>query len=131
MAGAFDKMNSLLKLNLLSNPLLCNCQMKWLSDWLKKNSMIVGNPKCSSPDNLKDVPIQDIELTDFQCSEQGIQEMIEFESYCGSESVCPARCSCENLTIKCSRLKLTSFPNYIPPSVNQLYLDVNDITTIP
>lgn len=131
MPGAFDQMKSLVTLNLLSNPLICNCQMKWLSDWLRNNNIATGNPKCSSPDDLKDVPIQDVQANDFTCSEQGTEEMIEFQNYCGSKSVCPARCTCKNSTVRCSRLKLTSFPSYIQISATQLYLDVNEISDIP
>lgn len=45
MPGAFEKMKSLSTLNLLSNPLNCNCHMKWLSNWVKKHSIVTGIKK--------------------------------------------------------------------------------------
>lgn len=37
-SGAFDKLRSLLQVNLQNNPFNCNCHLRWMSSWLRKKS---------------------------------------------------------------------------------------------
>lgn len=50
---------------------------------------------------------------------------------CGPDALCPARCTCTGSVVRCSRQKLRAFPRYIQPVTSELYLDVNDISSIP
>ncbi|CAG2114694.1 unnamed protein product [Medioppia subpectinata] len=126
MPGAFDQLKALATLNLLSNPLNCNCHMKWLSNWLKNHNIVTGNPRCQTPVDLRDIPIEDIEPKDFECSE------VERDyADCGPDSQCPSRCICTGSVVRCSRQKLKAVPRYVQPITTELYLDVNDISTIP
>ncbi|RWS18005.1 protein slit-like protein [Dinothrombium tinctorium] len=125
--GAFDKLKSLSTLNLLSNPLHCNCHMKWFSEWLRKNNIATGNPICQSPERLKGVPIQDVEAGDFVCNEN---DKDSADDFCELDSLCPSKCHCQGTLVRCSQKKLTIIPNYISNATTELYLDVNDIATV-
>ncbi|XP_023210446.1 protein slit-like [Centruroides sculpturatus] len=111
--------------NLLANPLKCNCHLRWLSDWLKKKNVVTGNPRCQAPTSLKDIPIQDVEMKDFKCTDY------ERVNGCGYEKSCPMGCTCTATVVHCSRQKLKAVPPIIPMSTTELYLDVNDIPVIP
>ncbi|XP_067134486.1 protein slit-like isoform X2 [Centruroides vittatus] len=123
--GSFDRMKLLSTLNLLANPLKCNCHLRWLSDWLKKKNVVTGNPRCQAPTSLKDIPIQDVEMKDFKCTDY------ERVNGCGYEKSCPMGCTCTATVVHCSRQKLKAVPPIIPMSTTELYLDVNDIPVIP
>lgn len=125
MPGSFDRMRSLSTLNLLANPLNCNCHMSWLAEWLKRQTVVTGNPRCQFPSRLKDIPIQDVEPKDFTCTDQELQES------CGPESFCPHRCVCTGTSIHCSRQKLKDVPRVMPATTTELFLDVNDLSSIP
>ena len=119
--GSFDRMKHLTTLNLLANPLNCNCHMKWLSQWLKHHDVVTGNPKCQSPDQLKDVPIEDVQLNDFRCDQQDDQ------SECEGDSLCPSKCTCTGTQVRCSRQKLSKFPTNIQPITTELYLGMFNV----
>ncbi|KAI2811133.1 Slit 2 protein [Blomia tropicalis] len=125
-SGAFVKTKQLAQLNLLSNPLNCNCHLRWFSNWIKLHTnVMVGNPRCHSPKPLFNVPIDDVENGDFKCDD------IEEETECGPDGLCPARCTCTGNVVRCSGQKLKRFPRFIPSTTTELYLDANEITTIP
>lgn len=113
------------QLNLLSNPLNCNCHLRWISNWIKLHNVMIGSPRCQSPKQLQNVPIDDVEMNDFKCDD------IEEETECGPDGLCPARCTCTGTVVRCSRQKLQKFPRFIPSTTTELYLDVNEITSIP
>ncbi|GAB6025016.1 hypothetical protein CHUAL_010127 [Chamberlinius hualienensis] len=122
--GAFDRLQHLTTLNLLSNPFTCNCHLGWLSDWLRKKSMVGGSPRCNLPQRLKDIPIHDIPATDFKCDDENR------ENACSHEPHCPHRCACTGSIVRCSRAKLKEIPKEIPEATTELYLDVNEISSI-
>lgn len=84
-----------------------------------------GNPRCHSPANLQNIPIEDVEFNDFRC------ENAEEETECGPDGLCPSRCTCSGNVVRCSKQKLQKFPKYIPASTSELYLDGNEINVIP
>ncbi|XP_023241480.1 slit homolog 2 protein-like [Centruroides sculpturatus] len=124
MPGSFEKLHSLSTLNLLANPLNCNCHLRWLSDWLRKHKIVTGNPRCQSPNTLKDIPIQDVALKDFTCEDQDLLE------FCDFESLCPSKCVCTGNVIQCSRQKLRSVPKTIPVTATEVILSYNKLQCI-
>ncbi|XP_038266910.1 slit homolog 1 protein isoform X2 [Dermochelys coriacea] len=123
--GAFDTLQSLSTLNLLANPFDCNCRLAWLGDWLRRRKIVTGNPRCQSPDFLRQIPLQDVAFPDFRCEEG--QE----ETGCVPRPQCPQECTCLDTVVRCSNKHLKSLPMGIPKNVTELYLDGNQFTLVP
>ncbi|XP_077992142.1 slit homolog 2 protein-like [Glandiceps talaboti] len=124
MPGSFDNLKALSTLNLLSNPFNCNCHMSWLADWLKTRTIVTGNPRCQVPNNLKEIPIQDLKKYDFSCDNNN-------ENSCLPSVDCPRNCACSGTVVRCSRKELEEPPHNIPSETTELYLDVNNLKSIP
>nr|AVK72278.1 slit [Xenoturbella bocki] len=124
MPGSFDSMTVLSTLNLLGNPFVCNCYLRWLSEWLRSHNLVTGNPRCQEPEYLRDLPIQDINVVEFNCDENN-------QNSCIMQVKCPAICNCIGTTVRCSRRSLVEFPPDIPLETTELYLDENMIRVIP
>ncbi|BES89823.1 Slit protein [Nesidiocoris tenuis] len=123
MPGSFDSLTFLHTLNLLQNPFVCNCHLGWFSEWVRRKELLAGSPRCAHPPRLKDVPIHEIPQHEFKCTNDNDQG-------CLGDNYCPPKCSCAGTVVRCSRAKLTEIPRGIPAETSELYLDVNDITTI-
>lgn len=124
----------------MSNPLVCNCQMKWLKDWIDQNKLATGNLKCSFPTHLNGKSIQLLGSETFagchsdlneECTSIKKDDKVVLNSAVSKVEVCPQNCSCRNNIVRCSRSNLKSIPDHIAHSVQELYLDSNEITEIP
>ena len=113
----------------MSNPFYCNCHLKWLKDWLRNSNLATGNPKCGTPDKLKDQSITTLDDKDLIC--------LNANEQCGSGSSssnsnsavkpislqldsCPKNCTCANFTVRCSHSGLKRIPDDISLSVQEL-----------
>lgn len=124
--------------NLMSNPFVCNCGLKWLKDWLKQANIATGNPKCSFPERLRDHSLVNLDDRDFKCNSND-----PFTDECGNIlvpfvakqspiiSLCPKNCTCSNRIVRCSHLSLKHVPDDIPIDVKEIYLDSNEIQELP
>ncbi len=54
----------------------------------------------------------------------------ENDEGCLGENYCPPDCTCTGTVVRCSHAKLKEIPKSIPRETSELYLDVNDISTI-
>uniref|UniRef100_A0A8C9TA93 Slit homolog 3 (Drosophila) n=1 Tax=Scleropages formosus TaxID=113540 RepID=A0A8C9TA93_SCLFO len=122
--GAFATLHSLSTINLLSNPYVCDCHLAWLGVWLKKTRVVSGNPRCQKPAFLKEIPIQDVATPDFTCD--GSEE-----SSCLPAPRCPESCTCSDTVVRCSNRGLRSLPKGIPKDTTELYLEGNQLTSVP
>ncbi len=50
-----------------SNPFYCDCDMKWLSEWVKTDYIEPGIAKCSHPPEMKDKLLLTSPTSLFQC----------------------------------------------------------------
>uniref|UniRef100_A0AAY4EM14 Slit homolog 3 (Drosophila) n=1 Tax=Denticeps clupeoides TaxID=299321 RepID=A0AAY4EM14_9TELE len=127
--GAFSTLHSLSTINLLSNPYVCDCNLAWLGQWLKKTRVVSGNPRCQKPAFLKEIPIQDVATPDFTCDGR--------DNGCMPVPRCPDSCTCSDTVVRCSNRGLHSLPKGIPKDTTELpvcpssILSYNQIRCIP
>ncbi|XP_055347510.1 protein slit-like [Paramacrobiotus metropolitanus] len=133
-SGTFDMLPQLHSLNLLNNPLHCNCHLSWFPEWLHQKRkdaafQLTGRPRCASPLNVKDTPIQDLVGKELRCA---AEDLICAAGVHGERPTpCPDKCTCTGTVVRCSRQKLKAVPKGIPLRTTELYLDVNEIEEIP
>ncbi|XP_073476080.1 leucine-rich repeats and immunoglobulin-like domains protein 3 isoform X1 [Aquarana catesbeiana] len=69
-SNAFSQMKNLQQLHLNSSSLLCDCQLKWLPQWLTENKLqkfVKAN--CAHPQSLKDKSIFAVSVNGFVCDD--------------------------------------------------------------
>uniref|UniRef100_A0A674MNH8 Slit homolog 3 (Drosophila) n=1 Tax=Takifugu rubripes TaxID=31033 RepID=A0A674MNH8_TAKRU len=65
--GAFNHLTSLSHLALGANPLYCNCEMRWLSQWVKAGFKEPGIARCTGPPDMADRLLLTTPLNKFLC----------------------------------------------------------------
>uniref|UniRef100_A0A7N6FHZ1 Slit homolog 3 (Drosophila) n=1 Tax=Anabas testudineus TaxID=64144 RepID=A0A7N6FHZ1_ANATE len=65
--GAFNHLTSLSHLALGANPLYCNCDLRWLSQWVKAGFKEPGIARCTGPPDMADRLLLTTPLNKFQC----------------------------------------------------------------
>lgn len=129
----------------MSNPFNCNCHLKWLKEWLRNSNLATGNPKCNTPEKLKDKSITSLDdkelvcqISNEECGDPNISSSFNITIKTSdviplSQPVytCPKNCTCLNYIVRCSHSGLKKIPEDININVQELYLDSNEITEIP
>ena len=64
----------------MGNRLLCDCNVRWLKDWLLKTR--VGGATCYAPPRLNGVAVTQLNESDFKCSKH-ISLSVQFPVVCG------------------------------------------------
>lgn len=59
---------SLLCSHLAQNPFICDCNLKWLADYLRSNPIETSGARCASPRRLANKRIGQIKSKKFRCS---------------------------------------------------------------
>jgi hypothetical protein len=49
------------------NPLFCDCGLKWLADWVKRDYLEPGIARCNEPESMKNKLILTTPPGDFEC----------------------------------------------------------------
>nr|AVK72306.1 slit1 protein [Isodiametra pulchra] len=122
----FQKLPLLATLNLYSNPLVCNCHMRWLNEWINSlgpRLMVTGNPTCVEPKHLRNIPIFDMRPQDFDCEANR-------ENSCLTTMTCPEECTCLKTSVRCVARLLVDIPENLPPEATELILSDNRIRNI-
>uniref|UniRef100_A0A452SD00 Slit homolog 3 protein n=1 Tax=Ursus americanus TaxID=9643 RepID=A0A452SD00_URSAM len=65
--GSFSDLTSLSHLALGTNPLHCDCGLRWLSEWVKAGYKEPGIARCSSPESMADRLLLTTPTHRFQC----------------------------------------------------------------
>uniref|UniRef100_A0A3P8PJ54 Slit homolog 1b (Drosophila) n=1 Tax=Astatotilapia calliptera TaxID=8154 RepID=A0A3P8PJ54_ASTCA len=133
--GTFSSLRSIQTLHLAQNPFVCDCNVKWLADFLRSNPIETSGARCASPRRLANKRIAQIKSNKFRCSAKeqyhipGTEDRrLNYE--CNSKPVCPAKCRCEANVVDCSNLRLTKFPEHLPSSTEELRLNNNDLSVL-
>ncbi|KAM7394699.1 hypothetical protein PAMP_021485 [Pampus punctatissimus] len=133
--GTFSSLHSIQTLHLAQNPFVCDCNVKWLADFLRSNPIETSGARCASPRRLANKRIAQIKSNKFRCSAKeqyhipgADDRRLSYE--CNSKPVCPAKCRCEANVVDCSNLRLTKFPEHLPSSTEELRLNNNDLSVL-
>uniref|UniRef100_A0A3P8WYX9 Slit homolog 1b (Drosophila) n=1 Tax=Cynoglossus semilaevis TaxID=244447 RepID=A0A3P8WYX9_CYNSE len=133
--GTFSSLLSIQTLHLAQNPFVCDCNVKWLADFLRSNPIETSGARCASPRRLANKRIAQIKSSKYRphAKEQyyipGSEDRrLSYE--CNSKPVCPAKCRCEANVVDCSNLRLTTFPEHLPSSTEELRLNNNDLSVL-
>ncbi|GAA6094193.1 slit homolog 1a isoform X2 [Tachysurus ichikawai] len=133
--GTFASLRAIQTLHLAQNPFICDCNLKWLADYLRANPIETSGARCASPRRLANKRIGQIKSKKFRCSAKeqysipGTEDT-RLNNECNNEPVCPAKCRCESNVVDCSNLRLTRIPEHIPASTTELRLNNNEITSL-
>ncbi|KAM9061341.1 slit homolog 2 protein-like [Sarcophilus harrisii] len=65
--GSFNDLTALSHLALGTNPLHCDCSLRWLSEWVKAGYKEPGIARCSSPEHMADRLLLTTPTHRFQC----------------------------------------------------------------
>ncbi|TKS68674.1 Slit -like protein 1 protein [Collichthys lucidus] len=122
--GTFSSLHSIQTLHLAQNPFVCDCNVKWLADFLRSNPIETSGARCASPRRLANKRIAQIKSNKFRTEDR----RLSYE--CNSKPVCPAKCRCEANVVDCSNLRLTKFPEHLPSSTEELRLNNNDLSVL-
>uniref|UniRef100_A0A8C7SWA8 Slit homolog 1 protein n=1 Tax=Oncorhynchus mykiss TaxID=8022 RepID=A0A8C7SWA8_ONCMY len=125
--GTFASLRAIQTLHLAQNPFICDCNLKWLADYLRSNPIETSGARCASPRRLANKRIGQIKSKKFRCS--GTED-VRLNNECNSDPVCPPKCRCESNVVDCSNLRLNKIPEHIPSSTTELRLNNNDISTL-
>lgn len=106
--GSLNRLRYLKVLHLHNNPLLCDCKMRWINQWLtnRRISLRLTKPKlttCALPQAIKDDPLTDTVEENFICSCDS----------CGKDFSClggTGTCNCNSTWVGTSCLEVCSAP---------------------
>ncbi|KAG1665085.1 Protein slit [Nymphon striatum] len=115
--------------HLARNPFICDCNLKWLSEYLSANPIETSGARCESPPRMQRRRIGQLKTSKFRC--RGSEEqMTKNAGECMITKGCPENCKCDGTSIDCSNKKLKEIPNDIPLFVTELDLKNNEISKI-
>ncbi|XDV50996.1 hypothetical protein PO909_019955 [Leuciscus waleckii] len=103
-----------------SNNLNCDCNLAWLSQWLRERPTIGLFTQCSSPAPLRGINVAEIQKHEFSCS--GQSESAVGQSCSLATGSCPAVCTCSNNIVDCRGKGLTAIPANLPDSMAEIHM---------
>lgn len=104
--GAFDDLKSLTHLALGGNPLYCDCELKWLSDWIKKDFVESGIAACVGPELMTHKLLLTTPSNYFECNDDPDPEVMTkcnvcYQNPCLHDGLCKLR-GYKDFTCECT-----------------------------
>ncbi|XP_066141931.1 protein slit isoform X1 [Euwallacea fornicatus] len=129
--GTFDSLRSIQTLHLARNPFICDCNLKWLAEYLHKNPIETSGARCESPKRMQRRRIESLKDEKFKCKRNGQEEFrTMYGGECLADVECPTDCSCDGSTVDCSGRNLKEIPRDIPLHTTELLLNDNALGRI-
>ncbi|KAK6638540.1 hypothetical protein RUM43_006807 [Polyplax serrata] len=127
--GTFDSLKSVQTLHLGKNPFICDCNLRWLIEYLRKNPIERSGARCETPKRMGRKKFDMTKDDRFKC--KGTEEFrTRYAGDCVIDSACPAGCSCDGTIVDCGGRGLTEVPKDVPMYTTDLLLNDNEITKI-
>ncbi|KAL1130294.1 hypothetical protein AAG570_013232, partial [Ranatra chinensis] len=127
--GTFDSLKAIKILHLGHNPLICDCNLRWLAEYLRRNPIETSGARCETPKRMQWKRIRALRAEKFKC--KGVGEFrTRFAGDCLIDSGCPSGCTCDGTLVDCSGRSLTEIPKDIPMYTSELLLNDNEIGKI-
>ncbi|XP_055692346.1 protein slit isoform X2 [Lutzomyia longipalpis] len=127
--GTFDSMKSIQTLHLAKNPFICDCNLRWLADYLHRNPIETSGARCEAPKRMHRRRIDVLRDDKFKCT-NGDDYKTRHAGECRMDIECPTACHCERTTVDCSARGLKEIPRDIPLHTTELLLNDNDLGRI-
>ncbi|KAJ0170078.1 hypothetical protein K1T71_014684 [Dendrolimus kikuchii] len=122
--GTFDALTGIQTLHLGRNPFVCDCSLRWLSVYLRKNPIETSGAKCDAPKRMNRKRIDALREENLKCKPGE-----EVPNPCGVSTVCPSACTCEDSTravsVTCARAGLSDVPRDLPLNTDALVMPDN------
>lgn len=126
--STFDPMKSIQTLHLGRNPFICDCNLRWLAEYLHRNPGIeTSGARCETPKRMQRRRIEALRDEKFKCVEDF---RTRYAGDCLIDSACPSGCTCDNTIVDCSARGLKEIPKDIPMYTTELLLNDNEIGRI-
>ncbi|CAB3224476.1 unnamed protein product [Arctia plantaginis] len=127
--GSFDALTGIQTLHLGRNPFACDCSLRWLAAYLRKNPIETSGAKCDSPKRMSRKRIDALREENFKCKPGE-----ESANACGASAACPGACACEYgaraVSVACARAALTEVPRDLPVNTDALLMSDNSLGQI-
>ncbi|XP_059055035.1 protein slit [Achroia grisella] len=127
--GTFDSLTGIQTLHLGHNPFACDCSLRWLAAYLRKNPIETSGAKCDSPKRMSRKRIDALREEYFKCKPGE-----EWDNVCSGGAACPAACSCElaprAVSVSCTRAALHEIPRDLPLNTDALIIPDNNLGQI-
>ncbi|RVE42091.1 hypothetical protein evm_013259 [Chilo suppressalis] len=126
--GTFDALTGIQTLHLGRNPFSCDCSLRWLAAYLRKNPIETSGAKCDAPKRMSRKRIDALREDNFKCKPGE-----ETPDACGEVPSCPAPCTCtartRALAVTC-RAALRDLPRDLPLHTDALLMPDNNLAQI-
>ncbi|KAJ8682332.1 hypothetical protein QAD02_018124, partial [Eretmocerus hayati] len=127
--GTFANLQNIKTLHLARNPFICDCNLRWLGEYLRANPIETSGARCESPKRALKRRIDNMRDDKFKC--KGDEEVLTKRAgECILPGSCPTSCTCNGASIDCSNVKLASIPKDLPIYTSSLILKNNAIEKI-
>ncbi|CAH4035997.1 unnamed protein product [Pieris brassicae] len=129
--GSFDALISIQTLHLGRNPFSCECGLRWLATYLRRNPIETSGAKCDAPKRLARKRIDALREDNFKCKAGD-----DAAEVCGDEPPCPVLCACargawgRGLRVSCVHAALTDIPRDLPLDTHTLIMPDNNLGQI-
>ncbi|XP_044259557.1 protein slit isoform X2 [Tribolium madens] len=125
--GSFDSLRSIQTLHLARNPFICDCNLKWLAEYLHRNPIETSGARCDTPKRMQRRRIEALKDEKFKCQEEF---RTRFAGECLIDNACPSGCTCDGTVVDCSGKGLKEIPRDIPVYTTELLLHDNELGRI-
>ncbi|CAI9733149.1 homolog 2 slit-like isoform X1 [Octopus vulgaris] len=127
--GTFLPLKNIQTLHLARNPFICDCNLRWLSEYLHNYPVETSGARCESPRRMRRKKIGNIRGSKFKCKGSE-QQRTRNAGICAIVSQCPSDCDCSGTTVDCSGRRLSKLPDTLPDYTTHLNLADNEIIRI-